>query len=387
MSLLESQFEGRLGNLQVRAEPLVKDLARAQLDFYRLCDDLAKLDAEPYVEDLWMPNIDSIKAKKGSYATAIRQMMSEAVLDMDMALNIYYRYSAVLLSVDNSINKILKSNATYKTVLYCYSKYMRPFKSIFSNIDVLRERLRRELNAHEKEAAEYVSLKEAISRFALHLAEIKGFEDSARSLEGMLNSKSAADTQNTGVHKDLEMHKLKLSETNRKISDLSDRISLLTMPLGRASRKLDHSSVRKRHLGEFISDPIKSISSESDYKEFRSMLQELKESVEKGIIEVKNGEELLGSVSVALDSDIYSMVKELESARQERSLIESGIGTLEATISDMHKSRLNSEKLRQDLSLAEEKGRASIGLKDSEKKEIERLFLAYYKKPIEILDV
>ncbi|MCL5412911.1 MAG: hypothetical protein M1569_00720, partial [Candidatus Marsarchaeota archaeon] len=83
LSLLESQFEGRLGNLQVRAEPLVKDLARAQLDFYRLCDDLAKLDAEPYVEDLWMPNIDSIKAKKGSYATAIRQMMSEAVLDMD----------------------------------------------------------------------------------------------------------------------------------------------------------------------------------------------------------------------------------------------------------------------------------------------------------------
>ena len=202
----------------------------------------------------------------------------------------------------------------------------------------------------------------------------------------MLSGNGAGDTQRiAAIQGDIEMRRSRLSETNRKISDLSDRISLLTLPLGRASRKLDHKSVRKRHLGEFLSDPISSISSESDYNEFRSMLQELKESVEKGVVEVKNRDELLGAVSIALDSDIYSMINGLASARQERSIIESEIAALEATLSDLHKSKLSSEKLQKDLSLAGEKMKSSMGLRDSEKIEIERLFLAYYKKPIEII--
>ena len=384
--LLDLLFEKKLGNLALKAAHIINELERSRPEFYRLCNELRVLDAEPYVEDLWNPNPSPIKSKKEAYAIAIRQIMEGAVLSPDMKLNSYDRYRGVLLSIDSTVNEVMKANASYKIVLYCYSRHMKSFKSAFSMIDMLRERLRRELGAHERKASEYASLKEHISRLKLSVEEIKGIEDSEKALRDRVKgSKDAGNRDMTALVKDLDVHKAELSEINLGISRLSDRISLITLPLSRSARKLDHVSIKKKHLSAAIIDPIGNIADESDYKEFRELVQELKASMEKGVIEVKNREELLGTISEVLDTDIYSMINELRSMKAKKSAVEGEMATLEIALSDIRKVKTDSEKILQDISTVEDRKKEILRAREMEKAETERLFSSYYRKAVVIL--
>ncbi len=384
--LLESLFEARLGNLQQRSDTIIAELEKARSEFYVLCNDLHKLDVEPYTEDLWYPNPSSIRSKKAMYATAIRQMMGSAVLAPDMKLNPYDRYNAVLSNLDSAINDILKANATYKIVLYCYSNHLKSFKVTFSAIERLRDSLRRELDMRGGEASKHNSLKEAISRLGSSIAEIRDLEASAMALKDGLDGKAgSADADKAALEKDLEQRKSGLLEINRGAAELSDRISLLTLPLGRTSRKLDHISIRKSRLSAFIADPIGSIGNEAEYKEFVALVQELKDAIETGAIESKNSAEILNSISVLRGSDIYGMINQLKSMGQRRSETEMGIMSLETAILDLKKGKAASENMLQDMSAIEERQKKSILERDAAKAEVERLFSAYYKKSISIM--
>ena len=176
-----------------------------------------------------------------------------------------------------------------------------------------------------------------------------------------------------------------LSGINSDISKLSGEVGLLTLPLERPSRKLDHLSARKRQLHHFISDPVSTIADESIYSEFRKMVAELKEAIENGTVEVKNRDEGISHASMLLNSNIYEMISALKSLRFKKSGIEGEIRTIETAMADIHGKKTDSERAMGDMKDMEEKLAEATNLRESEKVAIEKLFYSCYNKTISII--
>ncbi len=85
----------------------------------------------------------------------------------------------------------------------------------------------------------------------------------------------------------------------RKPTDSPTRISLLTTPLERQARKMDHISLGKRRLYPMMADPVGEMKSEAEYQEFKALVKKLKEDVEKESVDAKNRVGTLESISHA----------------------------------------------------------------------------------------
>ena len=129
---LEALFEKRLGSMPAGAEAAVAGIRRHQSEFERECKELEALDAEPYTEGLWMPNVNTIKNSKAAYAAALQQVIARMDTDGLDVETVYHRYEGILSSVDRITNEVLRMNATFKSTLYAYSRHMSKIKREFS---------------------------------------------------------------------------------------------------------------------------------------------------------------------------------------------------------------------------------------------------------------
>lgn len=383
--MLNSLFEARLGRLGPRANAIITELERAAGMFVEACRGLLELDAEPVTEDLWFVNVNAIKSQKAQYARNLEAIAKNMRLEARDAPNSYERYMDVLARADAAMGEVLKTNANFKQTLYCYSKHLGPFKRSFSEMERLRDSLRQELESRSREFAEYSEAKERISRLAGQRDEITTLGEGLRALrDGAAGGSGKAGDEERGISARLDMKRAEMSAASSEVSRISGSMGLLTMPLERASRKLDHMSLGKRQLHAFISDPVGSIANESDYEEFRSKLAELKEAVEAGRVDVKNKAETVGAIGALADAGIYAMIGSLKSARARRLELEQETMALETAISDLRKGKAASDKAMRDASAMEERIRQVEKERDAAASDTESLFLKYYRKRISI---
>lgn len=386
-ALLDSLFEKKLGNFSSRANALTNELHRAGIEFGNACNELELLNAEPYTDDLYFANVGAIKGQKSLYTKSLKRIIDGLYLEPDENQNSYDRYKLVLSDLDSTTNDILKTNANFKMVLHCYSNYLGSFKRAFSTIERFRETLRHEINSRSAEATEYRGLKERISRLGMYGEEIAALEQDIIALKDSLNRKdrNAIEEDEKRLLESLVAKKAELSQVNEEISRFSERISLLTIPLERPSKKQDHLSLGKKQLHHFIADPINNISSETDYEDFIKMVKELKENVEKGKIDTKNNDGVLNCISVLLNSDIYNNIQSLRSLRQKRLEAEEGFKTTERVLDEIKKGKGAEQDVANEIGTMEkriEDIRESIS---ATKIEVETMFSNSYRKPIFIV--
>lgn len=385
--LLAESFERKIGQLAPKAERIARELERSRLEFIEACERLEELQAEPYTEDLYFANVASIKSQKVAYSRVIKRIADEMDLSAGAGETSYERYRKVLANVDHATAEMLKANASFRTVMYSYSNHMGAFKRSFAGMERSREELRREINARSREADEYTKAKEGIANLRLHSRELETLRESVDALKDDLGNagKKELESDEKRIQKDLEGKVAELRGIESQVSRTAERISLFTAPLGRTARKQDHLSLKKVRLSSFIEDPIGRIDSDEEYAEFISSVREMRENVEKGLIDSKNKESLLDSISLLLESDLYNVIKSLKDTKARKAAVEDEIRTLERTLNDLRKGRDGIERAAKDVTAMEEREEAEERAIGSAKALVEGLFLEHYRRPISIV--
>ena len=386
-SLEASLFEQKLDNLEPRAKAALDGVRAASAEFSRECDRLYELDAEPYVQDLYFPNINGIKNQKGFYAKALKHAIERLRLEPDGAANIYDRYNDMLSEVDRVANEVLSVNANYKTILYCYSRHMPGMKRAFATIERNRDGLREEITKRSGTASAHSRITERITALRSLLDDSRALKEGSQALSRDLSigDKEAAARQEAEILKEISGKRSEISSISEAISKHSSDISRLTLPLERPSRKLDHIMVRKRSLHAMLADAAGSITSSTDNDEFLELIRELKKNIENGSIEVKNRDGTLETVSELLGSDMYSMVESFKALQQRRSDLERDIRVLEGVIVDIKKGKSSAEKAKEEIRRMEGMAEEMSTKVAPAKAELESMFLQHYNKSLLII--
>lgn len=348
--MLDALFERKLGSFVSRSSAIINDLKRVKIEFADQSGKFEKDDGEPYVGNIYLPNITGIKSQKGAYAKALRHAMDKMSLEAGGEANSYDRCKIVLANVDAATNEILKLNASFKLAMFCYPAYVASFRKLFSAIEKLHEALEREVDGRAQDASEYAQLRGNINDLLMQIEEIGGLR------QGMAALKDAVSRKNHGTieknHEELSQKlsskRSELDSLNNEISKFSEKINSLLLPLDRPAKKLDHISTRRKQLHQFISNPFDAIKGDDEYLQFIALLKELKEAIKAGTIETKNNEGTIVQISTLLDSDILGTIDSVRLLRTTKLGVEREIGILVRAINDITESKSNSEQLKQD---------------------------------------
>jgi predicted nucleic acid-binding Zn-ribbon protein len=173
-----------------------------------------------------------------------------------------------------------------------------------------------------------------------------------------------------------------LTKARDELSALHGKISTLTSPLDRASKKFDHVSAERRQLHPFIEDPIGTSFAESDYKEFMALVKKLEASVESGSVDVKNKDEVANLTSDLLKSELHPKIIAANSLKSRISELEKEIRALDIILDGLRESKVSSEKRTRNAEELERRFREIEKRRDSAKSEIERLFKEHYGRAI-----
>ena len=385
--LANSIFEERLGNLGPRAQSEIEGLRSAATGFAEACDRFNGIDAEPYVQDLWMPNINALKSQKGNYAKALKHAIEKLDLSQKDTANTYDKYNGVLSEIDRVTNELLAVNANFKTVMYCFSKHLSGLKHAFSMIERHRESLRTEITKRSEAAVQHSKTSERILALNALIEESEAFRNGAEALRESISSGSsnAVAEEESNISSSISSKVAEMSSIDAGLSMLSSQIGSLTLTLERPSRKQDHLSVRKRHLHPMMTNPEEGIKSRADSNEFTEMVRELRDNIEKNVIEVKNKDGTLNTISELLNSDIYSMLESVKSLKQKRSDVKREIGVMEGALEDVKKGKVSAAEAREEIKKMEGKAAEAEKSINPAKEALEVMFFEYYKKRITIV--
>ncbi len=385
--IADSIFENGLGNLGSRAQSELEGVKNAAEEFTEACDRFQDIDAEPYVQDLWMPNINALKSQKVNYAKALKHALEKMDLNPKNAANAYDKYGAILSGIDKATNELLAVNANFKTVMYCFSKHLSGVKRAFSSLERHRESLRAELTKRSPAAAQYSKVTGRILALNALIEESKTLREGAAALGKSMTGGDATSIaeEESKVSHSISSKNSDLSSIDAELSRLSREISSLTLPLERPSRKYDHMSVRKRPLHPMVVNPEEGIRTDAEYSEFINLVKELRDSIEKDAIEVKNKPGTLSTISRLLDSGMYAMIESTRSLRKKRSDVEREISSMEGALVDVRKGKRSAVEAKEEIKRMEAKAAETEKSIGPARESVEAMFLEYYKRKIKIV--
>ncbi len=382
--LLNVSFDNKLGRLDSRGSSITEEMKSALERFGEECRRFEEIEDNPYTEDLYVANVNFIKGQKKSYAKALAKISESVDLGGIDAENLYGKYELVLSKVNAAIESMLHTNASFKLVVYSYSSYMKGFKRAISQIEQLRDSLKEELRRNERELSEYKTVKEEILGLKSELADLENERGRIASLSA---SSTHPEPQGSGEADFLAGIKAKseelaaiATESNR----LYSRISYLTLPLEKPSRKADHLSPRKQKLNPMLIEPIDDIADEEAYKQFLVLVKELGEGIASGRVEVRNKGEALSEVKALLNSDLYSLITSFRQCTKRRSETEHEIRGLEGRLNSVSSAKKALERSAEELADSETRAKELEVAIHKREASTESLFRQHYKKRITI---
>lgn len=385
--LLNSSFDQKLKNFDAKNSGIIKELPRAKLQFSEACRGFEELNVEPEIENYYINNANFIKTQKTFYSNALKRIVNDWDISTINAPNIYSKYNFVLSNMEKFVSETLKANTSFKQVLHSYAKYLDSFKKSFSFVEKLRDSLKTGLDRMDRELSEYNILTDRIRKLVLLKEEVELVDKTINEFSSGAIPKEGDTSSEDEILRSIQQKESELSAVIATNSNLHNKISSITNPLERPSRKLDHISTKKTELYQFVTDPISTLNNESDYREFILLVEELKKSVDSGVIDTKNNAKVAETISELLTTDLYSMVMTYKSHQKKESDLVAEIKSSRSILNKIKEDKYNSEKMIKDAELL--KNRESEIATDIEnaKKSISKLFSEYYKKEISIIGI
>ena len=385
-ALLNASFDRKLGPFRQRAEGISRELRTAGQQFIAACDKFAKIDPEPYTEDLYSVNLNYIRSQKVHYAEALRKLAEGLTSEPERAQNAYEEFLAVARHTEEVSAEMLRTNMTFKLAVHCYPNYMKDFKRSFSSIERLSALLRDELEKRSGEFSEYKVTRDNITKLGNYTARLAEIRSEIRDVEEGIatGGPSPSERRHQELLEELAGKRSELQRMERESSEIRNRIGRLTAPLERASKKFDHLSA-KRRLNAFIEDPMGAITGEAKYAEFREQAQQLIDAIGAGEIEVKNGEEVSRAAAALLGTDVNLMIFSFRTMQHECAMLEGEVRGLERTIGSLKESKTASESAAQRLESLKAKAAGIERDREAAKRIVEGFFLDNYGRRISVL--
>lgn len=378
---LNSCFDKKIAGFAGKAAKIAKEIENAKRDFSMACDKFDKLDIELNLEYGFWRNENFIKSQKSSYVQALKLVI--APQKPAGAQNERERYGMELESIQTVIGEVLKTNGKFKPVVMAYPNYLSGFQNSFSRMERLAGDLKAELERTDPELEEYNEVRSHIYEMEASSDLIGALTQEIDAMRGM-PKKEEDQSVLKRLEDDREAKSKELRALKGRHESISSGLKELLLPLGKAAKSYDHSSLSKFKLTPVIENPIESLSKGEDAGEFMKRLDELKDGVEKGRISLKNKDDVLSQIARVEGYDVYGKISELKLMEKEEGALAGEIRAYENEMERIGNEKASARAAKESM---EETAKKLESLKNSvieERQNIEQLFLKYYNKQITV---
>lgn len=373
-------FKKRTADIADLGRRAVSKILDSRDEFILSCRNFEKVEAEPYMEDLYGINPSSIKGQKALYSKNVMHIFENMDLREREGKTSYEIYLSVLERAESGINEVLKTNAAFRNVLYSYSNYMGSMKKAFTSMERSVSELRRGLDKRKGEFDNYRKITRSIEKILDFEEEIDFLSKNFSEVREFENNEGTEEiSRKRELEKGLEEKNSEINAVSAEISNISGRISLLTAPLGRLARKHDHLSMGKIKLTDFLAEPSERIRNYEDYRIFSSMLAELKENIKAGRVEAKNSEAMISAIEEIHKTDLHKLASSIHELSKRKLELEANARVLRESLGKSEKKISSIEHVAAEKEEGKERMKKLEELLKKEKESLERMFLDYYK--------
>jgi len=371
-------FDRKLEKFTARASKICERIDYAKKEFVAACDELEEVSAEPDLEFKRWLNPNFIKSQKGVYVAALRGAFD--VTEKPAGKVSYSKYSAELASFNSAINEMLGINGRNRDTIHAYAKHLSHFKYLQTEMEGLAASLKAELEKVSVEFGEYNEVMAALAKLKATCEEIDMLRNRLESIEAVTTESAGEKTDIAELETKMASEKTGLEKINSDMDRISFRVASLVLPLEKAARIYDHSAMKKTKLFDIVENPVRSLASKGSFEEFSKMVNELKESIEKGRIDLKKPKETLALISKIEDAKVYEELSRLELLdreakvlREEIKFFEREIGKIRERVWEVEDRMKKAADIRNTIKKLEDS-------RKEEKSALEALITKYYKK-------
>ncbi|MEM0201067.1 MAG: hypothetical protein QXD23_01550 [Candidatus Micrarchaeaceae archaeon] len=383
--VLKSLLDTSLKEFYLNCNEFVSSFNNSKKEFIDECKVLEKYEGEPIVEDMWAPNINSIKTQKNSYTkTLVRILEKEYEGSFDTQ---YGKCKAELSKIEEILGEMLRINSMFKVVVLSYSNELGKFKKIFANMEKSKDKLKLAIEEIQPEYKKYEEIRNKIENLYGIVEETKLMDENISSIDLELNALSLKNDLSTSEKLKILLGQKKdeLTKLSNEIHETKVKVSSNLMPLERAARKMDYSYMGKRSITDFIENPEENFNNDIDYTDFEKLLDDLVTLLNSDKIQVKGKESILSTVPFLKTKEFKNQLKSLEKLIQTKKFLSGEINTMEnELVSKVSKSKILNEKEKEKEQMFSRKEQLQH-LNESTKNDLINLFLKYYNRKIKIL--
>ncbi len=379
--LLQESFDRKVRDLESKAARLVKGIESSRRSFLYACEEFERLAIEPDIEYRYVTSTTYVKDLKNSYITALKRIVNAGEIKIDGETT-YQRYSTGLASAQETINEILRTNKTFKLVLDAYANHLDKFKRSFSNMEAYAAELKSEMQLKSTELNQYESLLAQIERLLALMDELVIVKKEAEELANAPKQEVARSPEERDIlYKSINRKRTELESVKGSIQKINSEMSVLLGSIDKAARKHDHISLSKVKLAQYIHDQRLIF---LEYSDFIAQARELSKEIAGENVSLKNRDEVSRSLDSIVNGRIKEMVDRIQELDAARVAMEAEVRDLERVERELSNADLNAQHRTAAIARLRERTEKMLQEEQDTKATIERLFIEYYRKRIQI---
>ncbi len=280
LAFLDDIVKTEMQDLEKNGREIETKMQNLTIRFKAACDQFENLSSEPNTEEIYMPNVNSIKSQKRAYAGVLNNIIETKIVDKSIS-NPYEKYAAMLTTIADVKNRVLKTNTAFKQVIYAYAENTKEFKNMIFEMEKYEIALGNSVVKNRDKYDKYIKVRDIASRLLDVSTEILQAQESTNNVAPDIKKvpEEGLYLRKKELLGEIDAKNIELSKLRKEIFEMKAVITSMLMPLHKASKKFDHKSNGKLRLSDYILDPIGHIVDEASLNDMIGMLKALKEEL------------------------------------------------------------------------------------------------------------
>ena len=381
-------FEQSMPEVMRTEQRSKEEIAKSISIFERACSEFEALEIEPNTENMYMPNINSIKAQKAAYSKTMLGIISSLSGCEYNGESAYERLMEVRGKVDKVLSKILQSNGSFRQVIYSYSNNIGDFKRAYSILEEVSKRAGLAIGRYEPQYSRLQRLHSSISELESLYATSSELRASISSLENMAaegHTTAAGSTEETRIHEKISLLRKRIAEESSHVATIYNEVEASLAQIRRAAKKYDHISAEKEKISSIIDNPERLIREKGTRESLIRLVKDMRLSISESRIDIKNPEDVINTIDRVLNLGIDERMDEISSWRDTIKSQQQELYDLEKTKEELEAGMRSIEKSKESKEQMEEKLRAIEKETASSKSALEESFMNLYGRKIDII--
>lgn len=373
----------------IHAEQRAKGEISASISiFSRACSEFDALEIEPNTENMYMPNINSIKAQKGAYSKTMLGIISSLTGCEYNGDSAYARLVDMRGKIDKTLSRILQSNGSFRQVIYSYSNNLGDFKKAYSMLEEVSKRASIAIERYEPQYSRFQSLYSSISELESLQATSSELRASISSLEKRSaegHETTAGNAEESRLRDRISSLRKEVDRESLRVSEIYKEVEASLAQIRRSAKKYDHISAEKEKLSSMIDNPERLISDKGARDNFIRLVKDMRASISESKIGIKNPEDIINTVDNFINSGMAEMMDDIYAGRNVLKSMQQELYDLEKTKEELDEGLRSIVKSKELKGQMEEKLGAIEKETAASKTNVEKSFMDLYGRKILII--